>query len=108
RVPIPNPTRAKGPVRNHSFLPTRRAQWSLPLLPADDLARVTEALRNRLLADARVLKEPKPQVFVQEWAADKRMLTVQAWTANADHQAVQQEMLEALGLTLEALRALAP
>jgi small conductance mechanosensitive channel len=104
RVTIPNTTLANGPVRNHSFLPTRRAQWSLPLLPADDLPRVTEALRNRLLADPRVLKEPAPNVFVQEWAADRRVLTVQAWTANADHQAVQQDMLEALGLTLEGLR----
>jgi small conductance mechanosensitive channel len=107
RVTVPNTTLTNGPVRNHSVLPTRRAQWSLPLLLQDDFNRVSEALRNRLLADARVLKEPAPQLFIQDWAPDKRTLVVQAWTTTRDHQAVQQEMLEVLGMTLEAMRGAA-
>jgi small conductance mechanosensitive channel len=104
RVTVPNTNLAGGVVRNHSALPTRRAEWVLPLPAGDDLAAAREALRARLRADRRILAEPAPEVYVKEWAADKRLLTVTAWTATADQPAVQQELLEALGLALEGLR----
>ena len=69
-----------------------------------DLTAVKETLVARLRADGRVLAEPPPQVFVKEWADDKRVLTVAAWTVTADHLAVQQDMLEQLGRSVEALR----
>src|SRR5947209_3674407 len=78
-----------GPVRNHSALPTRRVQWMLPLAPGDHVAAVKEAIRARLRADSRILAEPAPQLFVQEWAAEKRGLTVLAWTRTEDTVAVQ-------------------
>jgi small conductance mechanosensitive channel len=103
-ITVPNSLLTGGGVRNFTALPLRRAQWSLPLRPADDLDAVRAALVERLRADARVLREPAPRAFVQEWADDKRVLAVWAWTAVADHPAVQEDLLEALGLTLEAVR----
>jgi small conductance mechanosensitive channel len=97
RVTIPNTVLTNGPVRNHSSLPTRRVQWALPLAPADDLSRVKETLRARLQADPRILAAPAPQIFVQDWSADKRTLAVLAWTRTEDSTAVQQELLEELG-----------
>jgi small conductance mechanosensitive channel len=104
RVTVPNTLLTTAAVRNHSALPTRRVEWTLPVPARDDLAAVKEALLARVRADARILPEPVPQVYVKEWAEDKRVLTITAWTATADQLAVQQEMLEALGLTLEAAR----
>jgi small conductance mechanosensitive channel len=104
RITVPNTLLTAGGVRNNSVLPTRRVQWSLPLTERDDLAAVRAALVARLRADPRVLPEPAPQTFVQEWAADKRVLAVQAWTATADHAAVQQELLGELGAALDELR----
>ncbi|HXG09629.1 MAG TPA: mechanosensitive ion channel family protein [Gemmataceae bacterium] len=104
RVTIPNTTLTNGPVRNHSVLPTHRVQWTLPLTPQDDVARVIEALTVRLKADPRILSEPAPQLFIQDWAADKRTLMVQAWTSTTAHLAVQQELLATLGQTVEAVR----
>ena len=101
---LPNAQLTGGGFRNYSTLPARRAQWSLSLRPADELASAKEALLGRLRADARVLREPSPRVFVQEWSDDKRVLAVQAWTKAADFAAVQEELLETLGLTLEATR----
>jgi small conductance mechanosensitive channel len=103
-VVVPNATLTGTGFRNYTALPVRRVQWSLPLKVQDDLAAAKEALLARLRADARVLGEPPPRVFVQEWGDDKRVLAVQASTASADHQAVQEELLEALGRALEALR----
>jgi small conductance mechanosensitive channel len=103
-VVVPNALLTGSGFRNFSARPVRRAQWSLPLRPADDLAAAKEALCGRLRADPRVQREPPPRAFVQEWGDDRRVLAVQAWCAVADHPAVQEELLEALGLALEGLR----
>jgi small conductance mechanosensitive channel len=103
RVTLPNTLLAGGVVRNHTALGVRRARWTLPLAAGIDLGQARGALRARLLADPRVLREPAPEVFVQEWAADRRVLAVSAWTGADDNAAVQQELLEALGETLERL-----
>jgi small conductance mechanosensitive channel len=104
RITLPNTLLTGGPVHNHSALPTRRAQWTLPLAATDDLEAVKAALRERLRADHRVLPEPPPDVYVQVWGEQQRTLMAEAWTATADHAAAQQELLEALGLRLEELR----
>jgi small conductance mechanosensitive channel len=104
RVTIPNTVLTNGPVRNHSALPTRRVQWMLPLAPGDYVVAVKEAIRARLRADSRILAEPAPQLFVQEWAAEKRGLTVLAWTRTEDAVAVQQDLLEELGSDVEKSR----
>jgi small conductance mechanosensitive channel len=100
RVTLPNTLLTGGPVRNHSALPRRRAQWALPVPARADLPAVKGALRARLLADRRVLQDPAPELFVQDWAEDRRVLAVQAWVATADYPAVQQELLEQLGAAL--------
>jgi small conductance mechanosensitive channel len=104
RITVPNTTWTSGPVRNHSAPATRRAQWKLPLLPQDHLSPIKAALQTRLLADPRVLPDPAPQLFIDDWAADKRILAVAAWINTPDYLAVQQEMLEHLGVALEAVR----
>ncbi len=101
-ITLPNSMLTGGAVRNNSVLTTRRVQWSLPVSAKQDLSAAKEALRTRLLADGRVLKEPGPVAFVQEWADDKRVLTVQAWASTAEAPAVQQELLEELGRSLGA------
>src|SRR5262249_26035395 len=88
------------PVRNNSTLGVRRVQWTLPVPASADLAAVKEALRSRLGQDPRILADPPPQVHVQEWAADKRVLAVIAWTATADYIAAQQDLLEQLGTAI--------
>jgi small conductance mechanosensitive channel len=103
-VTVPNSALTGNGFRNLSARPTRRAQWVLPLKPEDNLDAVKGALTARLLTDPRVLHEPPPRAFVQEWADDKRMLAVQAWCATADYPAVQEELLEALGLAAEGVR----
>jgi small conductance mechanosensitive channel len=104
RITVPNTQLTNAAVRNHSALPMRRVQWNLPLKPGDDVAAVKNALLTQLRTDPRVLAEPAPQVYVQEWTEEKRLLAIGVWTATTDYAAVQQEMLEPLGLRLEALR----
>lgn len=105
RISVPNTLLTNGPVRNNTYLSARRVQWLLPVGAADDLDAIKAALRTRLQADGRIHKEPPPQIYVQEWASDKRTLAVTAWTATADYIAVQQELLEELGKSVEASRS---
>lgn len=104
RVTVPNTQLTNSPVRNLSALPKRRVQWALPVKAQDDLAAIKDALLAQLRADERMLAEPPPQIYVQEWTEEKRVLAIGAWTATTDFLAVQQGMLETLGLRLEELR----
>src|SRR5579875_1347905 len=102
RITVPNTLLTTGPVRNNTYLPARCVQWILPIRAGTDLDTVKAALLGRLQADARIHKEPPPRIYVQEWTQDKRTLAVSAWTATADYLAVQQELLEELGKSVEA------
>jgi small conductance mechanosensitive channel len=102
RITVPNTLLTTGPVRNNTYLPARRVQWTLPVGVDAELGAIKAALLGRLQADGRIHKEPPPLVYVQEWAADKLVLAVTAWTATAEYLAVQQELLEELGKCVEA------
>lgn len=100
RIIVPNTMLTTGPVRNNSALPTRRLQWSLTVGPGRDLAVATAAVLACLKADPRVRAEPAPEVFVTDWADDKRTLSAAAWVDTADALAVKQELLGQLGKCL--------
>jgi small conductance mechanosensitive channel len=102
RITLPNTLLTNGPVRNNTYLPSRRVQWTLPVSAGADLEAVKATLRDCLAAQSRIHKEPPPQIYVQEWTADRRTLTVTAWTATENYLDVQQEMLEELGKSVEA------
>jgi small conductance mechanosensitive channel len=104
QLTVPNSTLTNNGFTNHSARPSRRLQWLIPLRTGDDLTAAKAALCERLLAEARVLREPPPRAFVQEWSDDKRVLAVQAWAATADCPALREEMLEVLGHVAERLR----
>lgn len=103
RITVPNTLLTTGPVRNNTYLPARRVQWTLPIDATAELSAVKAALLERLRADGRIHNDPPPQSYVQEWTTDKRTLAVSAWTATADYLAVQQELLEELGKSVEAV-----
>jgi small conductance mechanosensitive channel len=66
RITMPNTLLTNSAVRNHSALPVRRVQWTLPLTAQDNLSAVRSALQAQLQADGRVLAEPGPQLYIQE------------------------------------------
>jgi small conductance mechanosensitive channel len=104
RVTLPNTLLTTAAIRNHTFMTMRRVEWTLPVPAALDLAAAKDTLRARLLAEARIATDPAPQIFVKEWLDDKRIVTVTAWADTAHYAAVQQDLLEPLGLSLEELR----
>src|SRR5579884_2711848 len=108
RITVPNTLLTSGPVRNNTYLPARRVQWTLPVGANNELSSIKAALVGRLQADGRMLKDPPPQIYVQDWGTDKRTLAITAWSATADYLAVQQEFLEELGKSVEAAHRMSP
>lgn len=102
-VTLPHSLLTGNGFRNQSSLPSRRVQWLLPLGPNDNFVVAKQALQNELGAEPRILSEPPPRVYVQEWSADKRVAAVQAWTLPIHFQIVQEDLLERLGLALAAV-----
>jgi small conductance mechanosensitive channel len=103
-VIIPNTSLTNGTVRNQSSLPLRRVRWTVPLGPDDALAVVKAELRRRLLADPRVHRDPAPQLYLETWSPDQRVLAITAWTATPDALVVQQDLLEEFAAILDQLR----
>jgi small conductance mechanosensitive channel len=108
RITVPNTLLTNGPVRNNTYLTSRRVQWTLPVSAGSNLEAIKAALRTCLSAESRILPIPPPQMYIQEWTAEKRSLVVAAWTATLDYLDVQQEMLEKLGETAERARSEPP
>jgi small conductance mechanosensitive channel len=104
RITVPNTLLTSGPVRNNTYLPARRVQWTLPASAGADLDAVKASLRACLQGDPRIHKDPAPQIYVQDWTPDRRTLVVAAWAATPDYLAVQQELLEDLGKSAERVR----
>jgi small conductance mechanosensitive channel len=100
RITVPNTLFTTTAVRNNSVLPARRVEWKLTVGPQRDLAAARLAILQRLRADPRVRPEPPPEVWVSDWAEDRRTLTAAAWVATADYLTVRQEILEELGRSL--------
>jgi small conductance mechanosensitive channel len=105
RITVPNTLLTSNPVRNNSVLTVRRIQWTLTTGAGRDLAAARRAILDRLGAEPGVKAEPAPEVFVSQWAEDRRTLAVTAWAATADYLALQQGMLEELGKCVERAKA---
>jgi small conductance mechanosensitive channel len=91
-VSVPNSQLWNRTIRNYSRLPTRRLDVALSIGYADDLERAMAVLRSLLDEDARVLREPPPQVLVT--ALDGGItVTMRCWTNSASYADLQSDLL---------------
>ena len=82
---IPNNSIATAIIDNYSTAPLRRVDWTVSISYGDDVDTARNAILELLAADARVLKDPAPAVWVAALADSSVNLTVRAWTQNADY-----------------------
>lgn len=84
KVFSPNGVLANSVIRNFSKISKRRIEFALTVSYSDNIQKVQQAIESKLDADARVLKDPKPEIFVKELAGNGVILTVRAWATKAD------------------------
>ncbi len=85
---IPNNAIATAIIDNYTTAEQRRVDWTVGISYGDDVDVARETILAMLAADARILRETAPVVWVAALADSSVNLTVRAWVANADYWAV--------------------
>ncbi len=99
---IPNAKVGTDVIVNYNRRGTRRAQVQVGISYNDDIGRTLQLLRDTLTADARVLAEPAPAVFVAGLGDSAVNLTVWAWAHRGDWWPLQQDLPRRVKETLDA------
>jgi small conductance mechanosensitive channel len=84
-VYIPNSTLTGGNITNYSAKDTRRVDMVFGIGYSDDIDKAKKVINEVLSADARVLKEPAPQIVVSELADSSVNFNVRPWVKTADY-----------------------
>ena len=82
---IPNNAIATAIIDNSTMAEQRRVDWTVGISYGDDVDVARETILAMLAADARILRETAPVVWVAALADSSVNLTVRAWVANADY-----------------------
>lgn len=82
---IPNSSIATSIIDNYSVSPLRRVDWTVSISYGDDVETARAAILELLAADARVMGDPAPAVYVAALAEASVNLSVRAWCSNADY-----------------------
>lgn len=85
---IPNGALSTGSINNYSVQPMRRVDWDLSIQYGDDFNKASEAIKEIVNSDVRVVKDdPSQAVFVglKELGDSAVILTIRAWCKSADY-----------------------
>ncbi len=103
---IPNNSIATAIVDNYSTAELRRVDWTVSISYGDDIDVARQAILEILKADARVLADPAPVVWVAALADSSVNLSARAWTRNRLLGSLLRDQREALQDASLARRAL--
>ena len=82
---IPNNAIATAIIDNYTTAEQRRVDWTVGISYGDDVDVARETILAMLAADARILRETAPMLWVAALANSSVNLTVSAWVANAHY-----------------------
>lgn len=91
---IPNGGLSTSSMVNYSTEATRRVDWTFGIAYGDDIDKAKEVLRELLVANDKVFKDPEPFIELGELADSSVNFTVRAWVNAADYWVVHFYMLE--------------
>jgi small conductance mechanosensitive channel len=94
QICIPNSQITQGVIKNYSAKATRRVELLLNCSYDNDLALVKGVVEEMLLADDRVLKDPKPDIAVDGLAEHGFQLAIRPWVKTGDYGNVRGELVE--------------
>lgn len=102
QIIIPNASILNSSITNVSANPTRRVDLVFGIGYDDDLLKAKTILENILAEDPRVLKDPAPNVAVNELADSSVNFVVRPWVNSSDYWAVYWDLTEKVKLTFDA------
>ncbi len=98
---IPNGALSNGSITNYSTENLRRVDMVFGIGYDDDIVKAKQLLFEILKSDARILKEPAPQVLLSELADSSVNFSVRAWVNSADYWNVYFDMHEKVKLVFD-------
>jgi small conductance mechanosensitive channel len=98
---VPNSSIWGAAITNFSRNPTRRIDFVASISYGDDLPKAMEVLKGIMDADARILKDPAPEVMTWAMAASSVDINMRCWVNVGDYWATLFDMRKTVKLGLE-------
>ena len=102
RMIVPNGKITNDTITNINANPTRRLDLVFGIGYEDDIARAKAIFLGHMLADSRILKDPKPLIAVAELADSSVNFFVRPWVKTEDYWAVRFDLTEKMKLEFDA------
>jgi small conductance mechanosensitive channel len=102
KIIVPNSSVYGETITNYSANDTRRVDLVIGIGYGDDIGRAVETIGRVIAADARVLKEPEPQIAVAELGDSSVNLVVRPWCSGGDYWGLRFDLTRAIKEQLEA------
>ncbi|MGN6704695.1 MAG: mechanosensitive ion channel family protein [Rhodanobacter sp.] len=99
---LPNAKIGSDVIVNFNRRGTRRFELKLGIGHRGDTDQVMAGIVRLLEADARVLKDPAPGVWIESLAGQTVNLLVRGWTSSADGWTTQTDLLRAIKRQIDA------
>ena len=101
-ISAPNSVIFGTPIKNYSRNPMRRADITVGISYGDSLTTGVEVLKNLMMQNELIAKDPAPEVMVAELADSSVNLTLRFWVNTANYWPVFWSIKKALKPTLES------
>lgn len=93
-VYIPNGLLSNGKIKNHSQLSTRRNDIDIITNYTSDVTDIKNKIVTIINQHPLVLKEPKAEVYINNFTETAIHFSARVWTENAHHMEVKSDILE--------------
>ena len=100
-VIIPNGALSNGSMVNFSTEPTRRVDMSFGIGYGDSIEKAKQVLKQLVDADERILKDPAPQIVVDELGDSSVNFKVRVWCNSGNYWGIYFDMQEKVKLTFD-------
>lgn len=100
-VIIPNGALSNGSMVNFSTEPTRRVDMAFGIGYNDSIEKSKQVLTQLVESDARILKEPAPQIVVDELGDSSVNFKVRVWCNSADYWGIYFDTQERVKQTFD-------
>lgn len=99
---VPNKTVWGSAITNYSAKETRRVDLTVGIAYGSDIPKAIQIIRDTLLADPRVLKDPAPLVAATSFGDSAVNLTIRPWVKSADYWDVYFAQMNAVKAALDS------
>jgi small conductance mechanosensitive channel len=100
-ITVPNSLIYSGAITNYNAESTRRIDMTIAIGYDADIPQAKSVIAAIVLAEARVAKQPAPEVAVQEVLPTAITLAVRVWVQTADYGGVRSDLLERIKRSLD-------